>query len=108
MLENTILFAIVKGGVNKFIQTYINKDADIEGGMNIETFPAPLEDIRLLWSPKGYTNFYLKVNGQEKVITGDAGFFQYTNGEYVDLTPEAYRRICDAKNITITFNKEKF
>ncbi|MGV2886205.1 hypothetical protein [Paenibacillus taichungensis] len=102
VIGDKILFGLVRHGENKFLQTYISKD-DIEGQAHIEILPAPLNDIRIVWSDQGYMNFHLQVNGEEKTITGDAGFFQYRDGQYEDLSHESFRKLQDSTIVTMIF-----
>ena len=106
MLEDKINFAFIKNGKNNFVSTYVQKDEvnKLIESKNIEELPLPLNDIRIVWSDDGYTNFRLTVNGVEKVISGHAGLFQYINGEYIDFSNDAYKRLLDAVNVEITFD----
>lgn len=95
MKKNTVCFAMLRAGDARFIETYIQKDvlASRTRTMYVEILAQPLEDIRILWPGRGKKNFILSQNETEKVIFGDAGFFQFKDGEYRSLSGEAFKRL---------------
>ncbi|MEK5183259.1 hypothetical protein [Paenibacillus sp. FSL P4-0288] len=105
MLENKVNFAFIKEGRNKFVSTFVAKNEVIKliQNKNIEELPQPLNDIRIVWSDNGYTNFRLVINGDEKIITGHAAFFQVKDEEYIDFSSDAIKRLHDSEDVEIMF-----
>lgn len=105
MLTDKVNFAFIKEGRNKFVSTFVAKDkvTKLIHNKNIEELPQPLNDIRIVWSEKGYTNFRLVINGVEKKITGHAAFFQVKDEEYISFSNDAFKRLHDSEDVEILF-----